>query len=259
VAIELGLDHKSVVITGGCRGIGRRIATAFLECGAQVVVCCRHRPAEPVAQGGRQASFVEADVRRPEDVERVMEAATQAHGRLDVLVNNAGGSPPADAATASPRFSASVVELNLLAPLYCAQAANRVMQAQDEGGSIVNVASLSGLRPSPGTAAYGAAKAGLINLTRSLAIEWAPKVRVNAVAAGIVRTEAAHLHYGDEATMAKVAATIPLGRMGDPDDVAHACLFLSSKMASFVSGACLVVDGGGERPPYLAALDQSGR
>ncbi|HLG92543.1 MAG TPA: SDR family NAD(P)-dependent oxidoreductase, partial [Acidimicrobiales bacterium] len=142
MAAGLGLEGKSVVVTGGCRGIGRRIATAFLECGAQVVVCCRHRPADPVEQGGRQASFVEADVRRPEDVERVVDAATQAHGRLDVLVNNAGGSPPADAATASPRFSASVVELNLLAPLYCAQAANQVMQAQDEGGSIVNVASL---------------------------------------------------------------------------------------------------------------------
>src|SRR5947209_1675332 len=99
------------------------------------------------------------------------------------------------------------------------------MQGQDEGGCIVNVASVSGMRPSPGTAAYGAAKAGLINLTQSLAVEWAPKVRVNCVTAGLIRTEQAELHYGDEAAQARVAATVPLGRLGEPADVASACLF----------------------------------
>ena len=101
----------------------------------------------------------------PDQAAALVAAAVDRHGRLDVLVNNAGGSPYVDAATASPRFLASIVNLNLLAPLYCAQAANAVMQRQEDGGSIVNIATVSGMRPSPGTAAYGAAKAGLLNLT----------------------------------------------------------------------------------------------
>ncbi|MGZ4796552.1 MAG: SDR family oxidoreductase, partial [Acidimicrobiia bacterium] len=142
---------------------------------------------------------------------------------------------------------------NLLAPLVCAQRANAVMQDQPEGGAIVNIASVSGLRPSPGTAAYGAAKAGLLNLTQTLAVDYAPKVRVNAVSAGLIRTEQSHLHYGDEAGIAAVGATVPLGRMGSPTDVARACLFLASPLAAYVSGANLVVHGGGERPAYLGA------
>jgi NAD(P)-dependent dehydrogenase (short-subunit alcohol dehydrogenase family) len=122
------------------------------------------------------------------------------------------------------------------------------------GGSIVNIGSVSGLRPSPGTAAYGAAKAGLVNLTRTLAVEWAPKVRVNCVVAGMIATEAAEDHYGGAAGLAAVAATVPLGRMGTPEDVAGACLFLSSPLASYVSGAALEVHGGGEGPAFLAAL-----
>jgi NAD(P)-dependent dehydrogenase (short-subunit alcohol dehydrogenase family) len=178
-------------------------------------------------------------------------------GRLDVLINNAGGSPNADAATASPRFSASIVQLNLLAPLYCAQAANAVMQQQTEGGSIVNIASVSGLRPSPGTAAYGAAKAGLINLTQSLAVEWAPKVRVNSLSAGLVATDAADAHYGGPAGMAEVASTVPLGRFGTPADMTGICLFLSSPLAAYVTGANLVAHGGGERPAFLAAAERA--
>src|SRR5207247_9172194 len=120
------------------------------------------------------------------------------------------------------------VRLNLPAPLHVAVAANRIMQAQAEGGSIVNIASVSGVRPSPTAAAYGAAKAGLLNLTQTLAVEWAPKVRVNAVTAGLIRTEQAHVHYGDDASVVRVGATVPLGRMGAPDDIASACVFPAS-------------------------------
>jgi len=168
-------------------------------------------------------------------------------------VNNAGGAPSAEAATASPRFSESIVRLNLLAPLHVAQAVNRVMQEQDSGGSIVNIASVSGIRPSPNAAAYGAAKAGLLNLTQTLAVEWAPKVRVNAVTAGLIRTELAHLWYGDEAGIAAVGATVPLGRMGEPADIASACMYLASPLASYISGANVLVHGGGERPAYQSA------
>jgi NAD(P)-dependent dehydrogenase (short-subunit alcohol dehydrogenase family) len=174
-------------------------------------------------------------------------------GRLDALVNNAGGSPYAEAATASPRFAESIVRLNLLAPLWFAQRANAVMQRQAEGGSIVNVASVSAIRPSPGTSAYAAAKGGLLALTQTLAVEWAPKVRVNAVTAGLIRTEQAHLHYGDEQGVAAVGATIPLGRMGEPRDVGDVCLFLVSPLASYVTGASVLAHGGGERPAFLGA------
>ncbi len=250
---DLDLDGNVVLVTGGSRGIGRGIATRFLVAGAEVVVCGRQPPETLPTAGGRSASFVAADVRDLEQIERIVAAVLERHGRLDVLVNNAGGSPPADAATVSPRFSASIIQLNLIAPLWLSQRANAVMQQQPSGGSIVNIASVSGVRPSPGTAAYGAAKAGLINLTQSLAVEWAPKVRVNAVVAGPIRTEQAHLHYGSDAGIAAVDATIPLGRMGTPDDVAGACLFLASPLAAWVSGTALVVHGGGERPAFLDA------
>jgi NAD(P)-dependent dehydrogenase (short-subunit alcohol dehydrogenase family) len=250
------MSGKVAIVTGGCRGIGRVIAIRFLEAGAEVVICCRNQPDGVPSAGGRDAVFVAADVREPDQIDAVVGAAVERFGRLDVLVNNAGGSPPAEAATASPRFSAAIISLNLTAPLNVAQRANAVMQGQDEGGVILNIGSVSGLRPSPGTAAYGAAKAGLVNLTQTLAIEWAPKVRVNCVTAGLIRTDQAHLHYGDEAGIAAMAATVPLGRMGEPGDVADACLFLASPLARYISGSNLVLHGGGERPAFLDAAER---
>jgi NAD(P)-dependent dehydrogenase (short-subunit alcohol dehydrogenase family) len=254
VADSLDMTDRVVIVTGGTRGVGRGIASRFLEAGAEVVVCGREPPDALPAHAGRSAIFVAADVRENEAIERVVAAATDRFARLDVLVNNAGGSPAADAATASPRFSESILRLNLIAPLHFAQRANAVMQRQDAGGVIVNIASVSAVRPSPGTAAYAAAKAGLLALTQTLAVEWAPKVRVVAVTAGMIRTELAHLHYGDDAAQARVAATVPLGRLGEPRDVADACLFLASPLASYVSGASLLLHGGGERPAFLDAL-----
>jgi NAD(P)-dependent dehydrogenase (short-subunit alcohol dehydrogenase family) len=250
----LDMSGHTVIVTGGCRGIGRGIAVRFLERSADVVVCCRHEPDEPPSAGEREAVFVTADIREPDDIDRVVTTATDRFGHIDVVVNNAGGSPATDTATASPRFSAAIITLNLVAPLYVSQRANVVMQEQERGGSIINIASVSGLRPSPGTAAYGAAKAGLINLTQTLAVEWAPKVRVNCVSAGLIRTEQSHLHYGDEQGIAAVGATVPLGRMGEADDVADACLFLASPLARYISGENLVLHGGGERPAYLGAV-----
>jgi len=250
---------KAVLVTGGMRGIGRGIAEAFLAAGADVMVCGRTEPGEllPPEAFDRRAAFVRADVRDADQATAAVTATVERFGRLDVLVNNAGGSPAAPAADASPRFIAQVVALNLLAPFYCAQAARLPMLEDPAGGSIVNIASVSGTRPSPGTAAYGAAKAGLINLTKTLAVEWAPEVRVNCVVAGLISTEAGDLHYGGAAGLQAVAGTVPMGRMGTPGDVGGACLFLASPLAGFVSGAAVEVDGGGERPPYLEAVAQS--
>lgn len=250
-----GLDFTghAVLVTGGSRGIGRGIAEAFLAAGANVAVCGRKEPEALPSADGRTAVFFSADVRDAEQVETLIDAVAADLGRLDVLVNNAGGAPFAEAATASPRFSEKVIQLNLTAALHCAQHANRIMQGQENGGSIVNIASVSGVRPSPGTAAYGAAKAGLINLSGTLAIEWAPKVRVNAISAGLIRTEQAHLHYGDDEGIARVADTVPLKRLGTAQDVAGACMFFASPLAAYVSGANLVLHGGGETPAFLSA------
>jgi len=132
-----------------------------------------------------------------------------------------------------------------------AQAANAVMQRQDSGGAIVNISSVSALRPSPGTAAYGAAKAGVDSLTRSLAVEWAPRVRVNSVDVGLCRTEHTDDHYGGDAGVAAIEQTIPLGRMARPEEVGHVVAFLASDLASYVSGAQLACHGGGEPPAFL--------
>jgi NAD(P)-dependent dehydrogenase (short-subunit alcohol dehydrogenase family) len=239
---------RCVLVTGGTRGIGAGIAEAFLAAGADVVVCGRKDPDGLPAAGGRTASFVAADVRDPERVGALIETVGERHGRLDVVINNAGGSPYALAADASPRLHAKVIELNLTAPLHVAQRAYGVMR--ETGGSIVMIGSVSGVRPSPGTAAYGAAKAGLHHLATCLAAEWAPKVRVNTVVVGLADTGEASEHYGGPDTLAEVAATVPVGRLAVPADVAAACLFLAAPEAAYVTGASIRVDGGGERPAW---------
>jgi NAD(P)-dependent dehydrogenase (short-subunit alcohol dehydrogenase family) len=246
--VDLGLSGCVALVTGGVRGVGLGISQVLAEAGATVVACAR---TEPDALDGIE--FLQCDVRDPDQVEQLVTTVVQRFGRLDVLVNNAGGSPFALAADASSRFAAKVVELNLLAPLLVAQAANAVMQGQDRGGAIVNVSSVSGHRASPGTAAYGAAKAGLDSLTGTLAVEWAPKVRVNSVVAGMVHTEQAQLHYGGPDDVAAVGRTVPLGRLGEPHEIGAAVAFLASPLASYVSGATLLVHGGGEAPAFLAA------
>jgi NAD(P)-dependent dehydrogenase (short-subunit alcohol dehydrogenase family) len=249
---EADFAGRCVVVTGGTRGIGAGIARAFLAAGAQVLVCGRSEAGAEPAMAGRTAGFVRADVRDPDQAQLLVRAAAERFGRVDVVVSNAGGSPPAAAATASPRFHAKIIELNLIAPLHVAQAANAVMQGQADGGSIIMIGSVSGTRPAPGTAAYGAAKAGLHSLAASLAVEWAPKVRVNCVVPSLVLTEAAaESGYGGDAT------ATPLGRLATPADVAAACLFLASAQAAFVSGAGLLLHGGGERAAFLAGAENS--
>lgn len=245
--MDLDLGGRVVLVTGGVRGVGAGISEVFAGQGATVITCAR-RPVD-----GLPYEFHSCDIRDPDAVGAMVDAIVERHGRLDVVVNNAGGSPYALAAEASPRFHQKVIELNLLGMLHVSQAANAVMQCQERGGSIVSVSSVSGRRPSPGTAAYGAAKAGVDSLTATLAVEWAPKVRVNAVVAGMVATEQAELFYGDSASQAAVAGTVPLGRLARPEEIGWAVAFLASDAASYISGATLPVHGGGEPPPYLSA------
>lgn len=221
--------------------MGLGIADAFAAEGADVVVCGR-------TEAGPHP-FLACDVRDPAAVDALVEAVVARTGRLDVVVNNAGGSPSALVADASPRFHQRIVELNLLAPLFVAKASQRVMAAQPEGGVVLMIGSVAAIRPAPGTAAYAAAKAGLATLTRALAVEWAPLVRVNCVSPGLIATEAET--YG--ADVRAVEATIPAGRLATPADVAAACLALAAPELRYTTGAELVVDGGGEIPAFHAA------
>ena len=233
---------RVVLVTGGTKGLGRGLAQAFADAGDQVVVCGRN-------PGDGPGRFVTCDVRDPDAVERLVADVMSTEGRLDVVVNNAGGSPSALVSEASPRLAERVVALNLLAPLYVARAARAVM----DRGVIVNIGSVAGVRPAPGTAAYAAAKAGLTVLTRALALEWAPDVRVNQVTVGLLATERSAETYGEDA--APVAATVPMGRLATVEDVAAAVLSLCAPSLEYVTGADLFVDGGGEIPAFHAALE----
>jgi NAD(P)-dependent dehydrogenase (short-subunit alcohol dehydrogenase family) len=246
MALTIDLSGRVALVTGGGRGVGRGIVERLAAAGATVAVAGRSEPSG-LPDG---ATFHPADVRSADDCTALVASVIERHGRLDVLVNNAGGSPSVAAAEASPRFSQRIVELNLMAALHLSTAAHAAMTADDRPtarpGSIVNITSLSGQRPSPGTAAYGAAKAGLLNLTRTLAMEWAPHVRVNAVSAGMVRTELFDDYYGGPEGAAAAEATIPMGRAAMPEEVGDAVVFLASSLAHYVTGADLAVHGGGE-------------
>ncbi|MCF3133709.1 SDR family oxidoreductase [Streptomyces olivochromogenes] len=234
---------RTVVVTGGTRGVGAGVARAFVEAGARVVACARRPPEVPV----EGVEFAPLDLRDPSAVRAFFAGLP----RLDVLVNNAGGTPYRLLAEADAERHARVIELNLVAPLTASLAAHEHLRRTR--GSVVMVGSVSGGRPSPGSAAYGAAKAGLENLARSMAVEWAPEVRVNTLVVGMVRTELSHLHYGGEDGIAAVARTVPLGRLAAPADIGAAALYLASDAAAYITGASLHVHGGGERPAFLDA------
>jgi NAD(P)-dependent dehydrogenase (short-subunit alcohol dehydrogenase family) len=238
------LDGKVVLVTGGTRGIGRVIAEALLARGATVVVAAR-KAADPPRVGDAVATLVCADVRSDEG-RRVIVSAVP---RLDAVVHNAGGSPPVDAATASPRLHAALIDLNLTAPLLLSTALYPALSAAPGGGVVVMIGSVSGARPSPGTAAYGAAKAGLHHLARCLAAEWAPSVRVNSVIPGVVATEDAVAHLADR--LPRVTASIPTGRLTTPEEVAEAVVFFVSPAGAGCTGAELFVHGGGEVGPFF--------
>ncbi|MFI8291021.1 SDR family oxidoreductase [Streptomyces sp. NPDC085614] len=247
------LDGRVAVVTGGTRGVGAGITRAFLRAGAHVIVCARRPPDAPLEEAGRTAVFAPLDLRDPVAVEAFFADVAQAYGRLDVLVNNAGGTPCRLLGEGDAERHARVVALNLTVPLTVTLAAYESLRAAR--GSVVMIGSVSGTRPSPGTAAYGAAKAGLENLARSMAVEWAPRVRVNTLVLGMVRTELSHLHYGDADGIAAVGRTVPLGRLAEPEEAGEAAVFLASERAGYVTGASLLVHGGGERPAFLDAAN----
>jgi len=247
----MSFKDKTIIVTGGGRGIGRGISESFATQGANIIICGRREPGTLP----KNRHFISLDIRKPEAAKTLIDFAIEKTDRVDCLINNAGGGPPVASKDASPNLTQKVIALNLLAPINLAQAAYKPLKAS--GGSIINISSVSATRSSPGSVAYGAAKAGLLNVTTSLAMEWAPDIRVNAIIAGLVKTEASADHYGGAKGMAHLASNLPMGRMGTPDDIAKACLFLANQDNSYVSGACLEVFGGGEPPSFLKIAEDA--
>jgi len=255
---NLNCSGQVVLVTGGVSGIGAGIAERFMAAGAAVVTCSRRVPAQLPTAAGRTAVHLCCDVRDATQCRDLVTAVARQFGRLDVLVNNAGGTVEVSSADADPSSVEKIIQLNLTAAFFMSQAAYQIMKAQPSGGSIINISSVSAVRASPYTAAYGAAKAGLLNLTESLAMEWGPQnVRVNALVVGLVATPNSLQYYGGAAGAARVGAMLPLQRMGTPEDVGNACLYLASPLAAYVSGAQIAVHGGGEKPVFLDLARQS--
>ena len=248
--MNLSLEGKVAVVTGGSKGIGRRIAEVFAEAGAAVAIAARGQEdltqaAKEIEAAGGKALPIQTDVSDPQAVKALIDRTVAELGTLDILVNNAGSAP---FLSTLDQIRESGFEkyfrINFLGALYASKYAGPVLQ-QKEGRCVLNVASVAGYIASPGLTYYSTAKAAMINLTKTLALEWASsKVRVNAVAPGWVETEMNVEARQSPEFYNTMLAQIPLGRWGHAEDVANAALFLCSDAASFITGATLVIDGG---------------
>jgi NAD(P)-dependent dehydrogenase (short-subunit alcohol dehydrogenase family) len=248
--MSLSLEDKVAIVTGGSKGIGRRIAEVLAEAGATVAIAARGeedltQTAKEIEAAGGKALPIVTDVSEPEAVKNLIDRTVGELGTLDILVNNAGSAP---FMSTLDQIRESGFEkyfrINFLGALYASKYAAPALQAKP-GSCVLNVASVAGYIASPGLTYYSTAKAALINLTRTLALEWASsKVRVNAVAPGWVETDMNVIARQNPEFYNSALNSIPLGRWGQADDVANAALFLCSPAASFITGATLVIDGG---------------
>jgi 3-oxoacyl-[acyl-carrier protein] reductase len=243
------LTNTVAIVTGGGTGIGRAISMKLAEAGADVVVTSRNPDhLEPVTKDiasiGRRSLAVTADVRKPDDVAHVMKRVTEEFEGVDILVNNAGASFRCAAEDISPNGWNAIIGINLTGPFLFSQAAAKIMM-KGGGGKIINISSIGGRDGDPGMAAYGAAKAGLINLTKTLAVEWAShNIYVNCIAPGLIFTEGVMEVFGMDKGAPPPRVRTALGRGGWPDEIANTVLFLASEASSYITGQTLCVDGG---------------
>ncbi len=254
--LDLGLDGKIAIITGGSDGLGRAAAERLAREGARVAICGRRKDRlEQAADGIRKATGGQilaqvADVSRAADVEALVAATVAQFGGLDILVNNAGTNPYfGPMADIEPAAAAKTVEVNQFAVVQWTRLALRASMAE-RGGAIVNIASVGGLVTELGIGYYNATKAAVIHLSKQFAMELAPKVRVNCIAPGLVKTHLARALW--EPNEAEISKHMPLGRLGEPEDIANAAVFLAGDASSWMTGQTLVVDGGATIRPSVA-------
>jgi NAD(P)-dependent dehydrogenase (short-subunit alcohol dehydrogenase family) len=247
---EFSLEGKVAVVTGASRGIGRAIALRFARAGARVVVCSRKQEgvevvAGEIATNGGEALAIQAHVGQPEDVAAMVERTLDAFGRIDITVNNAATNPHF-----GPVLSADdgqwdkILDTNAKGCFRVCKAVVPHMENQG-GGKIINLASIAGIRPSPGMGIYGISKAAIIMLTEMLALELGPaNIQVNAIAPGVIKTRFSQLLWQTPQFAEPLRAHLPLGRFGEPEDVASLALYLASPASNYVSGSVFLVDGG---------------
>lgn len=249
---QFDLNNKVAIVTGARGGIGRVIALEFANAGADIAICDRiiddgklEGVGEQIKSLGRRSLAIATDVRIPEQVDNLVKQTVDRFGRIDILVNNAGASFVCTVEEMTPNGWDTIININLKGTFLCCQAAGRVMIRQ-KWGKIVNIASVDGIYGSPRMAHYGAAKAGVINFTRSLAIEWAQyNINVNAIAPGPIETEGARAlgRLTPEGWQERIKA-IPLGRLGRTEDIAYTAIFLASEASSYITGETIVIQGG---------------
>jgi gluconate 5-dehydrogenase len=248
------LDGKRCFLTGGSRGLGREMALALAEAGADLILVGRDRPAleaagADVARRGRAAALIQADVSQPLEAERACRTALERHGPVHILVNNVGGRR-IDAATEDLELEQwqEIVDLNLTSTFICTKLIGGAMVRRGQGGRIINVASVSGLVATRGIGgrSYETSKGAVIQFTRAVAADWAPhRVTVNAIAPGVFLTEP-NVRWSrlNPALMETLRAQIPMGELGRPEDVGPLAVYLASDAARYVTGAVVVIDGG---------------
>lgn len=249
------LTDRVAVVTGAGKGIGRAIALAFAEAGADVVCAARtgadiEATAEAVRARGRRATAVRCDVTATADLENLIARAADALGRIDVLVNNAGGTPPRPALATSERFFEQALRFNVTSAFLLTKLAVPRMIETAGSGAVVNISSRAGGMVQTGFVAYGTAKAALSFMTKNLAADFAPRVRVNAISVGGVATAALESVLTNDAIRAQLEAGTPMGRIGEPEDIAACALYLASPASAWVTGKIFEVDGGAESPAF---------
>jgi NAD(P)-dependent dehydrogenase (short-subunit alcohol dehydrogenase family) len=240
------LDGQRAIVTGGAAGIGRATVVRMLEEGASVAIIDVNEEAAHATAADLGVTAYGADVRDADACTEAVNAAASALGGLTVLFNNAGFGAAAPLHKHSDDLWRKLMDVNLSGTFHCIRAAVPLMWEQ--GGAIVNHASVSGSRPTRYEGPYSAAKAGVISLTMDAALEYAPKIRVNCVSPGMVETDLTAVVLGEPELRARIEAATPLGRVGAPEDVANLVVFLASPLASYITGQSIVIDGGSVLP-----------